>query len=158
ARSGTTAATHSGDGEATAQLGDEVALPSDVSATELAIREANLELEARAANHFAVPLVVLVEQRERALAKLAEALDAAAEERALLVEEHDRFVAYLMEEQDKKVDALEKQLQQLRESLKRQAALGTANGASAAAPSSEQLADLRRLLEISYSELDGAKA
>lgn len=137
-----------------------------LSATD-AIRQANQELQARGADSLALPIAILIEQRDAALAASATVRAAADAEMAGLVEEHDRFVAFLMEEQDGKAEALERELKETQAALARQRTLAAAAPEAAttshaqakvAEPAPEQLADLRRLLEIAYSELDQAKA
>ncbi len=124
-------------------------------AAEEAVRTANHQLEARTKEHLEAVVLVLIEQRDEALRTLAVAMEGAEKERAELVLEHDKFVAFLMEEQDGKADSLQKELSAARQALARKDVLG-ASVSSSQVPS--QLADIRRLLEAAYDELDEHKA
>jgi DNA repair exonuclease SbcCD ATPase subunit len=155
----------------------------------LAIRNANQALEARTADQLHSAIVVLFEQRDRALVELGSLAANAEQERQRLNAEHDRFVAFLMEEHERKLNELQTQLARAHEALTRRRAFALggheANAAHAAAlengtseqpaasasvalpgvetpeshaaASREQLKDLRRLLEMAYTELDEQK-
>lgn len=125
-----------------------------------AIADANRDLEARTKQQLELAIAVLLEQRDEALTRAAQAVKAAEDERGALTVEHDRFVAFLMEEQDDRLDALQKELAEARKLLERRRALNgtgdTERAAGASVP--PQLADVRRLLEEAYTQLDAARA
>lgn len=123
-----------------------------------AIIEANRELEARTQEQLELAIAVLLQQRDQALKAAAEATLRADEERDKLNAEHDRFVAFLMEEQDGRLDAVQKELSQAKKRLERQQALGTAANVAVTTGATPQLADVRRLLEEAYAELDETRA
>ncbi len=128
---------------------------ADATLEDDAVKLANRELEARTADHLATVAAVLVEQRDVALRKLAGAEKTAEAERNELISEHDKFVAFLMEEQDGKLDLLQKELDEAQQALTRQRAL-VGSGSEVDVP--EALREVRRLLETAYGELDEHKA
>ncbi len=128
---------------------------ADATLEDDAVKLANRELEARTADHLATVIAVLVEQRDVALRKLAGSEKAAEDERNELISEHDKFVAFLMEEQDAKLDLLQKELDEAQQALTRQRAL-VGSGAEVDVP--EALREVRGLLETAYGELDEHKA
>ncbi len=157
--SGTTANERDTSGLATSQGQASGASANSPLAVQVAasdsIRKANRELTERTADQLALALVVLAEQRDAALTRLASSAHEAQRARDSLVAEHDQFVAYLMEEQDAKVEALEKQLVVAKQGLERQRALAPAGNGSRV-DDEEREADLRRLLQTAYEELGEA--
>src|SRR5687768_14765689 len=68
------------------------------AALDSAIQAHNQQLIERAGGLFELPLVVLTEQRDHALRRLANAKERAAEQRRRLVAEQDEFITVLMTE------------------------------------------------------------
>jgi hypothetical protein len=151
---------------------------------QLAIAEANQRLAARTAAHMNTVIAVVLEQRDQALAQLTVLSQERETERAVAATEHDRFVAYLVQEHTAKQSELERQLKATREAAERQrlmpapvipvpvlpvagapthdaqhlGAPGNPGPQVDAAHSREQINDLRRLLEGAYAELDALRA
>jgi chromosome segregation ATPase len=90
---------------------------TDGRAYEAAIQAHNQQLLERAGGLFELPLVVLTEQRDHALRRLANANDRAAEQRRRLLAEQDEFITILMTEHDAKLQALRDECERLRAAL-----------------------------------------
>jgi hypothetical protein len=144
-------------------------LPSDGSMYS-AIAEANQQLALRTAAHMNTVIAVVLEQRDAALARLATLSHEREVERARAAAEHDRFVTDLLQEHSSKQVELERQIKALRHAAERQRALGamatiqpsvpvviSEQGNGVEGQLREQLADLRRLLEAAYVEVDDLK-
>lgn len=78
------------------------------------IQAHNQELLDRAAGHFELPLVVLTEQRDHALRRLASVEQRAAEQRQRWVAEQDRFIGVLMTEHEAKLSELRADCERLK--------------------------------------------
>lgn len=73
---------------------------------EAAIQAHNHELVERAGSLFELPLVVLIEQRDQALQRLARAQEREAVQRRRWVAEQDKFIGFLMTEHEAKLQQL----------------------------------------------------
>ena len=131
------------------------------------IRSANLELQARTESALKLPLSVALEQRDAALRQVAEASQLAERSRKDLVEEQDRFIAFLMEDYDQTIQRLESELKQSKEDASRQRALAPADKPDKApvgiadtdqtkelAEAHAQIVGLQQSLESAYAEVD----
>jgi chromosome segregation ATPase len=87
---------------------------------------ANEELSNRADQHMAVPVAILVEQRDRAIAELERVRHEADRRQAEFTQEQDAFIAFLMVEHEQKVAEVTKQLRATYDRLKRLGALSEA--------------------------------
>ena len=84
---------------------------------EATIRAHNQQLTERAGNLFELPLVVLTEQRDHALRRLAGAQERMVEQRRRLVAEQDKFISFLMTEHEAKLRELKGDCARLRVEL-----------------------------------------
>lgn len=82
------------------------------------IQAHNQQLYDRAGSFFELPLVVLTEQRDEALQRLANADQRAAEQRRRLVAEQDKFIGFLMTEHEARLRELRADCEQLRSELR----------------------------------------
>jgi uncharacterized coiled-coil DUF342 family protein len=145
--------------------------PSAESAAsgEAAIAAANQELRRRSDEHLALPIVILIEQRDRALQALHQVESAASEQRAALVAEQDGFITFLMEEQEKKLRTLEGDLAAARKELERREALastrlapselsaGDGRVVQALEEAQTQIVVVQEQLASAYEEVDEAR-
>ena len=88
----------------------------------------NQEFRVRTDNLMSVPLAVLIDQRDRAVQALEEANELIEQQHAQMQAEQDTFIAFLMEDHQKQLAALEQQLSQAKLSLERQAVLAPVVG------------------------------
>jgi len=84
---------------------------------EATIQAHNQQLYERAGGFFELPLVVLTEQRDDALQRLANADARAAEQRRSLVAEQDKFIGFLMTEHEARLRELRADCELLRSEL-----------------------------------------
>jgi chromosome segregation ATPase len=160
-------------------------VPSDPEALTQAayeerIRAANLDFLGRVGDTLSLPIQVLIEQRDGALAELARQGASAQVEMQRVSAEHERFVAFLMEEQLSNLRHVRDQLDAAKEELQRYRALAAAapviarpaepvsqpaepSEAAAGAVSTEgalvrQVESLRAELEAAFAEIDETRA
>lgn len=137
------------------------------------IRSKNEELLRRTGQHLQLALTVLTEQRDEALRDLASADERSAKQRAELCDEQDRFITFLMEDHDKKVEALSRELTAAKQELERRRALTTEPASSRSGAMSEaeaadadhevkaareQVDSLKQLLESAQAEVEDTRA
>ena len=91
--------------------------PLEAESLEATIQAHNQQLYERAGGFFELPLVVLTEQRDDALQRLANAETRAAEQRRSLVAEQDKFIGFLMTEHEARLRELRADCEQLRSEL-----------------------------------------
>lgn len=137
---------------------------TDGGAPDATIQAHNQQLVERAGGLFELPLVVLTEQRDHALRRLANANERAGEQRRRLVAEQDKFIASLLTEHDAKLQAVRDECERLR------AALGAtlhARGSETALPAlntdhqdqaSSRLEALQQALAAADAEVDETRA
>jgi chromosome segregation ATPase len=134
-----------------------------------AIATHNQEFRIKCDSLLSVPLALLVEQRDRALFALEEARLGLENDRSTLIAEQDTFIAFLMEDHQKQLAALDQQLSQAKLALERQAILAPAIHAPLAtggdaelreslARAEEHIAALREQLENAYREVDESRS
>lgn len=124
----------------------------------------NQALVERAGSLFELPLVVLTEQRDQALARLVRAEQSAAELRQRWVAEQDRFIGSLMAEHEAKLRELEANCERLRAEL--EASRADEHDADALdvtlvterAWDEPELETLKRALEAANVEIDETRA
>jgi hypothetical protein len=125
-----------------------------------AIRSANEELRRRTGDLLGVPIAVLVDQRDAALRQLGDAQREGEERERAVIAEHDAFITFLMEEQEKQLGQVSDQLDRAREELGRQRALGAPEEIapeSAAGDPRRKIASLQHELEVAYAEIDDTR-
>ncbi len=138
------------------------------------VRNANQDFLRLAQDHLNLPIQILIEQRDVALSQLSQLAEVAAEERQRLMNNHERFVGYLMEEQLANLRHVREQLDAANEELQRTkalAALPTPDpSADTEAPASTdavettlegaqaKIEQLRRELAAAYQEIDETRA
>jgi len=105
------------DGGALLQAELEADRPLEAESLEATIQAHNQRLYERAGSFFELPLVVLTEQRDEALQRLANADERAAEQRRHLVAEQDKFIGFLMTEHEARLRELRADCEQLRSEL-----------------------------------------
>jgi hypothetical protein len=108
-----------------------------------ALRAANVDFEDRVGDRLELPLAVLVNQRDRALRELFDAHEQNEQRVNELVSDHDRFVAFLMQQHAERLAGLEQ-------------ALATERAADRAR-SEEVVAELRSALEALLKELEDTR-
>ena len=128
----------------------------------------NQEFRVRTDNLMSVPLAVLIDQRDRAVQALEEANELIEQQHAQMQAEQDTFLAFLMEDHQKQLAALEQQLSQAKLALERQAVLApvihsplaTGDGElrQSLTQAEEHIATLREQLENAYREVDESRA
>lgn len=133
-----------------------------------AIRAHNRELDARAGADLELPILVLTEQRDRALRALTTAEARAETERDRLVAEQDKFISYLMSEHEGRLAELQSELARTRLQLERLQGLSDAALGAEASPKDQvgndetrqaaQVEYLRRSLEAATQEIDETRA
>ncbi len=141
---------------------------SDDRATD-AIREANGELTAKTAHLLELPLKLLVEQRDRALREVEKIRETSEREQRAGVAEQDAFIAFLMDDHEKKLEELRTKIAAARERVVRMEALspvvpeappaeGGAPDSAASRDTEARIQSLQRQLEDSYAEVDETRA
>lgn len=133
------------------------------SASHAAIRAANQQLLDKTADRFALPIAVLIDQRDEALHQNEALRQHARGERAALLAEQDQFITFLMTDHEAKLVKLTEELKSAREALTRQRALeGPLDDSSASlgdmTDGSLEIARLKDLLEAAYAEADETRA
>jgi hypothetical protein len=132
------------------------------SASHAAIRAANQQLLDKTADRFALPIAVLIDQRDEALHQNEALRLHARGERAALLAEQDQFITFLMTDHEAKLVKLTEELKSAREALTRQRALeGTLDDSSALGDMTDgslEIARLKDLLEAAYAEADETRA
>lgn len=132
------------------------------SASHAAIRAANQQLLDKTADRFALPIAVLIDQRDEALQQNEALRLHARGERAALLAEQDQFITFLMTDHEAKLVKLTEELKSAREALTRQRALeGTLDESSALGDMTDgslEIARLKDLLEAAYAEADETRA
>lgn len=126
-----------------------------------AIKRANQELLHKTEGAMRVAVAVLIEQRDAALRQVERVLAAAEVERTSLIEEQDRFITFMMEEHEQKLDELERRLASTREDLERRQALSPQERAPEDSgpmhQAQEQVGSLQELLQAAYAEVDESR-
>lgn len=145
------------------------------------IAQANGELQSKAADLMALPIAMLAEQRDRAIAELEYSRAEAERQRNGLLEEQDAFITFLMAEHEAKVAELTDQLKAASSQVKRLGALQPASSAGAEvkeakaeranvprpttpnverqlADAEQRLAALQEQLQEAYREVDEVRA
>lgn len=135
------------------------------------IRAANAELQRRAGSALELPLSVLVEQRDQALRAAESARTQAWQLRREMVEEEDRFIAFLMADHERQVAELRRELASAREGFERQRSLEpvpivsvTHSSGSQPPPATgrtmteHQISSLQERLQAAYVEVDDTRA
>lgn len=131
---------------------------------QLAIRAANQQLLDKTGDRFALPIAILIDQRDEALQQSEALRQHAQGERAALLAEQDQFITFLMTDHEAKLVKLGEELKSTREALARQRAL---EGPLVDSPSTSagdmtdggmEIARLKDLLEAAYAEADETRA
>lgn len=135
------------------------------------VRAANLEFLDRVNDGLSLPISVLIQQRDAALAELAAMQQRVEAELQRSAVEHETFVSYLMEEQLAAMRGLRQQLKNAQEDLTRTKALAPRPVALASAPEGgedgesqglasalAQIETLRTELEAAFAEVDEARS
>lgn len=135
----------------------------DPERLEADIQAHNQELVERAGGLFELPLVVLVEQRDHALQRLASAEQRAAEQRRRWVAEQDEFIGILMTEHEAKLSSLRADCERLQSELAASRAAPGAFGADVAMASDlawdePELEALQQALDAANAEIDETRA
>lgn len=137
-------------------------LGADGGALDTSIQAHNRQLIERAGGLFELPLVVLTEQRDHALRRLANAKERAAEQRRRLVAEQDNFITSLMTEHEAKLESLRDECERLRAAL---AATLLARRSEIAEPTPDtdqhapsRLDSLEQALAAANAEIDETRA
>ncbi|HEY6724331.1 MAG TPA: hypothetical protein VI197_09870 [Polyangiaceae bacterium] len=131
---------------------------------EAIVQAHNQALIERAGSLFELPLVVLTEQRDQALERLASAEQRAAEERRCWVSEHDSFIRFLMTEHEAKLGELRADCERLRAELaasraaERDADATDVILASERAWDEPELEALQQALDAANAEIDETRA
>ena len=135
---------------------------TDGGVVDTTIQAHNRQLLERAGGLFELPLVVLTEQRDHALRRLANAKERAAEQRRRLVAEQDAFITSLMTEHEAKLQGLRDECERLRAAL---AATLNARHPETAVPepnpdhdTPSRLERLEQALEAANAEIDETRA
>jgi chromosome segregation ATPase len=144
---------------------------ADPPQAEEAIRVANAELQRRAGSALELPFSVLVEQRDQALRAAESAREQAGNVRREMVEEEDRFIAFLMADHERQLAELQRELASLREGAERRRSLEpvrivsvTSTSGSQPPPAlgltmtEHQIASLQERLQAAYAEVDDTRA
>ena len=134
---------------------------------EVEIRSANEEFGRRVGAAVELPLTVLEEQRNRALKLACAARQEAKQQQAAMLEEQDRFIAFLMTDYERQLAELQARLQRAEEQIERErrirasipppspALVDSDAPAEVAIPRSRaQVTSLRATLKDVYGELD----
>ncbi|HEU5077343.1 MAG TPA: hypothetical protein VFU02_24295 [Polyangiaceae bacterium] len=129
---------------------------------EAAIQAHNQELAERAGSLFELPLVVLTEQRDHALRRLATAQERAADQRRRWVAEQDEFISFLMSEHEVKLRELRADYERIQNELAAtRSAAPSAAGAIAVtelAWDEPELHELQQALAAANAEIDETRA
>jgi uncharacterized coiled-coil DUF342 family protein len=141
------------------RAGDDPALP--MSADEH-IQASNQELIDRAREMLKLPIVVLTEQRDNALRRLAGAERRSEARRLQLVAEQDKFISFLMSEQEQKVAELEHALQSTHQEALQKQSLARSIVSAGPLPSAagadtqlvEQIEALQQALDAATAEVE----
>lgn len=135
---------------------------TDGGTLDTAIQAHNQQLIERAGGLFELPLVVLTEQRDRALRRLAHVKERALEQRRRLVAEQDEFITSLITEHEAKLQAVRDECERLRAALtatlhaRRPETAEPALDTDAGAPS--RLDSLEQALDAANAEIDETRA
>jgi chromosome segregation ATPase len=128
------------------------------NAAEQAIKAANEEFRVQTDELLALPISILVQQRDAALRALGQAREQVRKERGALVAEQDNFITFLMEEQEKKVRPLQKELEEAKAQLERQTVLSLRADSSEPPPSEAAVRLLEERLRTAQEEIEEARA
>src|SRR6188508_1181723 len=135
---------------------------TDGGVLDATIQAHNQQLIERAGGLFELPLVVLTEQRDHALRRLASVKERALEQRRRLVAEQDEFITSLMTEHEAKLQGLRDECERLRAALTATLHARRPETAELALDTDEgvpsRLDSLEQALEAANAEIDETRA
>ena len=133
-------------------------LDTAASGPEALIRAHNQELSNRTRDLLALPLLVVTEQRDKALRLWASAQEKSQGERRQLIAEQDRFITFLMTDHESKLAEIRQQLEAAKGELERHKAFLGLGPDSGSAPVSGMAGNTRQQIDALKQALGAASA